>query len=260
MKEQVALQKILQTKLTECRSKNSAYSIRAFARRAGITPGTLSLILLGKRKASAKLARKISDHLALDPQERSEILSSFPVARVRTQDHIASNYLQLNADQFFIVSEWHYFAILNLMRLKSFRSNPTWIAERLDIGESVVRDALVRLKRLDLIQEDKKGNLSRTANHYRTTDDIANLSLRKSHHQTLELARKSLDTDSVDERDFTWLTFAMDKKKLVQAKTLIRKFQDDLLEILDQDAEQDEVYRLAIQLFPLTKIRNRSKK
>ena len=105
-----------------------------------------------------------------------------------------------------------------------------------------------------MIIEDKRGRWKRAAPRYRSVDDVANSALRKSHHQTLELARESLDQDSINTRDFTWVTFAMDKSKIKLAKTLIRKFQDDLLSLLKEDAAPDEVYRLGIQLFPITKI------
>jgi hypothetical protein len=40
---------------------------------------------------------------------------------------------------------------------------------------------------------------------------------------------------------------------------MIRKFQDDFLEMVEEDAQSEEVYRLAIQLFPLTKLNNKTK-
>jgi uncharacterized protein (TIGR02147 family) len=254
---QLALQKILQKRLASLKARNPAYSIRAFSKQVGVTPGTLSLILLGKRKASKKLALKIADKLALDPCERSELLECFPKPRrqASTEEGPTLSYLQLTADQFRVVAEWHYFAILNLIELKNFKSGIASIANRLGVSETKTKDAIERLKRLGMLAEDELGNFSRTQARYRTTDDIADISLQKSHHETLELAKESIIRDSVDRRDFTWVTFAMDKKKLPQAKTLIRKFQDDLIDLLDQNSEPDEVYRLSMQLFPLTQVK-----
>src|SRR4051812_38586667 len=113
MKEQLALQRILQSRFAALQSKNPSYSIRAFAKKAGVSPGTLSLILLGKRAASKKLAARIAEKLLLDPQERSEMLEQFttkPPAAVSETGSLGSNYVQLSADQFHVVSEWYYFA------------------------------------------------------------------------------------------------------------------------------------------------------
>ena len=66
--------------------------------------------------------------------------------------------------------------------------------------------------------------------------------------------------EPVEHRDFSSLTFPLDPKKLDQAKTLIRRFEDDLFALLDEESTPTEVYRLAIQLFPLTKMIKRSSK
>ena len=67
----------------------------------------------------------------------------------------------------------------------------------------------------------------------------------------MELAQKSLTTDPVQERDFTSITMAINSKKLAEAKVLIRKFQDELSGLLE-DSTPDQVYRLCVQLFPLS--------
>jgi UV DNA damage repair endonuclease len=51
---------------------------------------------------------------------------------------------------------------------------------------------------------------------------------------------------------------AIDPKKLSVAKELIRKFQDDLSDLLES-GNQTEVYRLSTHLFPLSKLENGEK-
>jgi uncharacterized protein (TIGR02147 family) len=253
MKEQVAIQRILRERFEELRTRNPAYSIRAFSKKVGLSPATLSRVLNGKRKVSRKLADAISGKLMLDPQERSELLEKFPTRAKMPRDSVDASYLQLTADQYQVVADWQSFAILGLTEIPEFKNDPDWIAGRLNISITEVKRVLERLKRLEMVIEDESGNLKRAKSRYRTTDDVVNLSLRKSHYQNLDLAQQSLDHDSIQERDFTWVTFPMDTKKMSEAKTLIRKFQDDLYEVLEKDANPNEVYRLAIQLFPLTR-------
>src|SRR3989338_5766288 len=63
MKAQLAIQKILRERFVEFQAKNPAYSIRAFSKRAGLSPATLSLVLNGKRRISHKLADLIAQKL-----------------------------------------------------------------------------------------------------------------------------------------------------------------------------------------------------
>lgn len=258
MNEQLALQNALRSRLENLRIRYPRYSVRAFARKAGISPATLSLILQGKRRVSRKLARQISDRLLFDPQERAEVLRPFLERESRSSSDRSAEYVQLTVDQYNLIGDWRAFALLNLIKTRSFRNDTRWIARRLAIQPQEVRDTIERLKRLGMLTEEG-GKLRRTAEKYRTTEDVANLSLRRSHQQTLDLAQVSLERDPIQRRDFTWMTFPLDIRKLSLAKTLIRKFQDDLLAALEPDSEPDEVYRLAIQLFPLTENPDREK-
>jgi uncharacterized protein (TIGR02147 family) len=160
----------------------------------------------------------------------------------------------VSSDQFRLIAKWHHFAILSLIRTRGFRSDPDWIATRLGITPVQSREALERLSRLGLISSDSDGKIRRSKSKYRTTDDIASISLRQGHAENLELAKDSLVKHSVDERDFTAATMSIDPKKLPEAKEKIRKFQDELAELLESGT-QSEVYKVCIQLFPLTVLR-----
>jgi uncharacterized protein (TIGR02147 family) len=253
--EQVALQKKLNERFAEIRAKNPAYTLRSFAKKLGLNSGALSGILSGKRRVSAKLAQKLIEKLSLDPQERHEILNLFPERKRHIRDfeqkQTQNQYLQLSADQFHVISEWQHFAILSLMKTKDFRPDSQWIAARLGQPPKTIALALKKLVRLGLISETSKGEFLRGAPRYRTTDDVSSPALRRAHAQNLVLAQASLDRDPVEARDFTAITLAIDPSKLGAAKELIRKFQDELAELVEC-GEQTEVYKLCVQMFPLT--------
>ena len=262
MKHQLTIQKLLQTRMTDAKAKNPSFSLRALSRKAGLSPAMTSRVLSGQRQVSIRLAKKIVVALMLDPQEQSEILSLFPDPKKLRQaatnpvadEKTDSQYLQLTADHFRAISEWHYFAILSLFKTKGFRSDAEWIAQRLGLSAPVVTQALDRLKRLGIVTQDKKGKLARSPAPLRTTDDVMNLSVRKAHFESLELARKSLEIDSIDKRDFTSLTLAFPAERLNEAKVMIRKFEDEFDGTFEGGASlPTEVYRLCVSLFPLTK-------
>jgi plasmid maintenance system antidote protein VapI len=98
MQEQIALQKLLAEKLTETRIKNPSYSLRAFARKAGLSPSALSEILSGKRRVSKALAFKIVHKLCLEPDRVTSLLKRFPEKLTRKNSESAQTlqYTQLN--------------------------------------------------------------------------------------------------------------------------------------------------------------------
>jgi len=267
MNTQLAVQKLLTRKLSELQAKNPAFSLRAFARRAGLSPATASLILNGKRKISHKLALKICQALMLDPRERAEILKQFPTqtktaSETLRTDSVDTSFIKLTSDQFRVIADWYYFGILSLVKTESFKNDPKWIARRLGIKVTEARTAIERLKRLEILAEDETGKLYRTGARYHTSDDVKDVSVRRSHFQSLELAKRSLENDPVEKRDFSSMTMAIHPERMAEAKTLIRKFSQELDALLESapdtnpTAQPKDVYRLCVQLFPLTQNTN----
>ncbi len=255
MSEQIVVQTLLQKKLALLQQKNPHYSLRSFARKVGLNPGVLSLIINGKRNVSYKLTERITERLMLDPTERAEVLKHFPKPRISVSTE-TTEYRKLSAHQFKITAEWEHFAILSLLKCKDFKSENAWIANRLGITEARARDCVTRLLEVGMVELDDNGNLIRTSPKFCTTDDIADTSLKKSHEQTLDLAKESLYKDDVKVRDHTWMTMAIDPKKIDMAKVFIRKFQDEFCELVGAGT-RTEVYRLSMHFFPLTKLNDK---
>lgn len=251
MESQIAIQRTLRIKLIELQKNNLRFSLRAYAKRLDISPGALSGLLNGKRVVSKKIAMKIADKLMLDPQERSELISTF---KEKKSEKIDIEYQQISSEQFRLLADWEHLAILSIINTSDFISNTNWIASRLGISENQASQAIDRLLHLGLLAKSEEGVLTRKNTALRTSDDVADISIRKSHDQTLDLAREALHRDEFEIRDFSAITFAIDPVHLAEAQAIIRKCQDDLSALLES-GNQSEVYRFSTQLFPLTLVR-----
>lgn len=259
MKDQLALQKVLKDRLAEAQQSNPRYSLRAFSKKVGIHFAALSAIMNGKRLVSVKIATRIADSLELDPQERTELLALFPQPKSKLKQSrltgIAkpANYIQMDEKQTSLAMEWEYFAVMSLLQCSEFQSSIPWLAHRLNVSQSRMKEVIDRLLDAHLLLVDENGNFSRPKENFRTPDDVSALTIKKAHEQTLQLARESLFRDPIETRDFTFVTVAVNTQKLKCAKELIRKFQDELCDFLEE-GPRTEVYRLSMQLFPLTKV------
>lgn len=253
MQEQIEIRNILVEELEAKRLRNPRYSLRAFAKSLGFSPSALSEVLNGKRRLSKELCLKLADKLCLPPDKIANLKLTFEIG---TEKAIDMNYLKISADNFRVMSEWYHMAILSLSELEDFESSVTWIANRLNISVKDAEQAIERLLSLGLLIEEEGQWLS-TGQPVSTTDHVVNMSLRKSHFKNLELAQRSLEKDDLNERDFTAITMAIDPKKIPEAKKRIREFRDTLSCFLEADAKT-EVYKLCMQLFPLTEIKTLS--
>ena len=146
----------------------------------------------------------------------------------------------------------YYFAILSLAETEDFIDEPEWISDRLNISINESRKAIDILKKINLLEMNKDGKWQASGNQFSTPSDIANMSIRKNHFQSLELAKKSLETDDVDSRDFSGVTMAINPQKIPEAKNMIKEFRRILCDFLE-DGDQKEIYRLNVQLFGLSK-------
>jgi uncharacterized protein (TIGR02147 family) len=256
MKEQIEIRKILNNEITRAKGNNPAYSLRAFAKKVGVQPSALSEILNGKRDVTQKMAAKILERLCFDPETTQNLLSklSNKKSRNKTVDS-QRDFAQLNMDHYHIISEWYYFGILSLAETKEFNDKPQWIASRLNITIPEAKVALKRLERLDLLKRNENKRLVWAGVQFKTSDDVINMSLRKSHYQNLELAKTSLDKDNIDSRDFSSMTMAIDPKKIPDAKEMIKNFRRTLCDFLES-GEKLEVYRICLQLFPISRKRD----
>ena len=257
MKEQLAIQNLLRKGLADAQAANPRYSLRAFSSKVGVHVGAISSILNGKRNVSRKLAERIVTRLMLDPQERAEVLGLFPAKRTSHPPHsllqgevLQPRYRELTAQQFKVIAEWEHFAVMALLRCPERFSSASQIATRLCITEARARQVVERLIELKMVLIDEEGTLQRSRENFRTSDDVADLSVRKAHDETLELARQSLYRDPVEARDLTSVTMAIDPKNLSMAKEKIRQFQDELAQML-ATGTPTEVYRVSMQMFPL---------
>ena len=248
---QMEIRRRLTEELLKSRAKNPSYSMRAFARKAGIAPSALSEVLNGKRTISQKLAARIADRLMWSPEVLEE-LESLP--RYRKRGTVPQpRSIDLTMDHFSVVSDWHHFAILSLAETKDFKSDTGWIANRLQITKPMAAKALERLERLGMLERGSDGRLFATGVSYASPDEIASLALRKSHAQNLELAKKSLQEDSVEIRDFTSITMAIDPEKIPEAKKMIRQFRNELCAFLES-GDKKEVFKFCMQMLPLSKM------
>lgn len=230
-----------------CR-KNSSYSLRAFSRSLGMDSSTVSAILKGKRPLTIKTAQKIVDGLNItNPVEaQALIMSTF----AKEESETVPNYSELAMESAEAISSWQHFAILALLEIKDFKGQERAISERLNIPFGIVSECLNRLEKLGLIKKcDQIWQL--TGKNMATPSQVPSAALRKGHRQFIEKALQSLEADPVGVRDISGITMAISKARLAEAKVMIQDFRRRLSTYME-DGKRDAVYRLNIQLFPLS--------
>ncbi|MCX6117120.1 MAG: TIGR02147 family protein [Proteobacteria bacterium] len=254
---QSRIQRVLLQSLSDAKLKNPSYSLRAFSKKLKLSPAAVSEILNGKRSVSIKIAERILMNLDADPALRSEVLGAFRSGakgpRSKAPGSVQSDsFTQVSLEQFRTIADWYHFAILSLFETTDCIPDADYVSQRLGVRKPDIVQALLRLERLEMIQKDKSGRFCLTGKQFQTADGVPSAAIRLSHFQSLDLAKKSLEVDGFEKRDFTSLTMAIDPSKMERARKMIRQFYTKLARELEVDPK-GEVYMLNVGLFPLSR-------
>jgi uncharacterized protein (TIGR02147 family) len=187
----------------------------------------------------------VCEKLSATPAE----LKSFGL--LKGSQNANQDFAQLSFDTFTVISEWYHFAILELTFVKGFKSEAKWIARKLSISVIEAKNAVERLKRLELLIEEK-GTLVKSEK-FLTNDSAVNTSgaHRALQKQLIEKALSAIDEVEAADKDITSMTMAIDVRQLPKAKTFIRQFRRDMCSLLEV-GNPTQVYNLGIQLYPLS--------
>lgn len=244
--------------LKNAKEKNDKFSLRAFALKSKVSPGSLSLFLSAKRSLSPLAVEKIIYKLNLSNKERDELLEKLNVNILnimQTQrNRTKLDYTILDKDKFSIVAKWQYFAILNLFKLNSFKSNIPWMAQKLNLSIEEVQESLEHLLQVGLVVLDHKNEFKRIHQNFQTNEESGGELKKKFQRQFISKAMQTLKNDSSSEwTDFSTVLIPTNPEMLLRCKDLIRKFHDDIIQIMET-GNKTEVYTLSMQLFPLSRI------
>ncbi len=225
--------------------RNSKYSLRSFAQKLDIDQSLLSKVISGKRTLSHATMNSCLLSLGYADEQIDELLSRFLKNK--------SYFRPIDEDVLNIISEWHHFALLELLKLKDIEHSASYLSQRLNIDENLVEEALQRLERFDFIAfRHGKYDIHRPNNTW-SSQAVTSEARRKLQRELLLKSLDAIENVPLEERLHSSFTFAVPKSKLQKIKDLLLTFPRQVGRIADENEEYDEVYQFNLSLFPLTK-------
>ena len=241
----------LQAELARRIKANPRYSLRAFARTLETQSGFLSKILLGQRRVTPSTVHKFGMKLGLSPRELEKFEQL--ISDADAPSAVDLQFKQISYDRFQMISDWYHFPILELPGLPDFQGNSRWISKALGISVPEAQAAIERLQRLGYVEILSDNEWKISEGHTTTLGTEATASaLRTLQKQILEKAIAALESTSIDFRDQSGMTMAIDSRKLPEAKKKIMMFRRELCAFLESGSRKDMIYQLSVSLFPVT--------
>jgi uncharacterized protein (TIGR02147 family) len=247
---------LLRERMRAAMRRNPRFSLRSFAKQLGVDHSTLSQVLRGRRRLSARALEAVGKRMGLSEEAiRAYAQSSRKkTSSKRLPEDLKSFHVDI--DTFQLLSIWHHSAILELIHMQGFKTDSRWIANTLGIAVEDVNIALQRLLRLGLLEMpgrdrwlDKSGDAE--FHSAAVTETASNQMTREIH----ELAVETIERIPSLHRVHRQMVVALDSKKLPQLKMLADEFMKELRTLVSESDAKDDVYQLEISFFPVTTLK-----
>ena len=246
----------------------SAFTWQTFTRAAGFSsPVFLKYVSEGRSNLGEETARQVANAMGLVGYEQDYFVEMVKFDHAKNDDEKRAAFSKMvsiaeshkakivDGESFRFFEDWKN-PVLRELAPAMPGAKPLAMAHacRPEVSAAEVSETLNFLVKANLLQKDKDGNYIQTDKVVTSGPmNFAPLALRGLQRQMGEIALGAIENVPQDERHFSGLTLGITReayKKIVQE---IADFQKRVIAIATSESATDEVYRLNVQLFPMTK-------
>lgn len=254
--------------LHHLRNQNKSLTYRKLSTEFGFkSPNFLLLLVQKKRKMSLQTAKKIAKKLNLGRYEQEYFLlmvQSTLTTDITDREQVTKKMLGLQRNRhqkniepqlYELYENWYQVILREIINLRQIPQTPNFLSSFFEekITEKQALQALEKLKQLGLIEKRNNRWMNLQVN-LKTGDFFSNTFIVLFHKKMLELAGKSLDQKSGNERYLSSLSLPVSESSHQKIRELIEDFKTKALEICEESPESDRVMQLNLQFFPMTKV------
>lgn len=251
------LVKIIKKEFLRKSKINPKFSLRAYAKYLDISPATLSLIMSDKTVITPRVFGKIKEKINLSADVLADYDKKIAQTKlnrsIRQIDH-TEEMRQLEMSEFSFISDWYYYAILEIFNLDKYSDEPKWIADKLGIKEvKKITIALERLIELGLLARDQSGKLF-LSNSFTSILDytISSKGMKMRQQQIMQLSSQKIEVVPIEKRDNSGITVCIDPELLPEIKNKIKVFRRTLGNFIVKNSKKNKaIYELQINFIPL---------
>ncbi len=235
---------------------NSRYSLRAYARDLGIEPSMLSKILRRRIPLTVKMLNRLSILAGVTDVEYRHYLRELE----ETQGSDIFETQNLLKEELRICSEWFGFVMVELPKLDGFKSDPRWIAKKLGITVSEVKEMIEILLDLGALERGANGTI-------RTTREVGDgfkvasedpkaymAACKKRWRQVFEYYYDSVEKIKPKMRAYNVIVSSVDSELVPEINRELDSFIRKLISKMEKKSKKkDSVYEVDYTIFPMTK-------
>ena len=247
------------------RKRRSVFSWREFSKIAGFTSSSyMKVVCDGKSKLSRIGVERTGQAMGLVGFEMDYFRAMVEYGQTETEAKKKAAYENMLAiarvhkirvmegELFEFYDSWHNPVVRELAPLMP-GATPGEIAKMCnpEVSAADVQKSLNFLTRVGLLKREGRDAFVQAETSIAGTPDATRLALRGMHRQMSKLATPAVDLP-VDERHFSGVTMGLSRRSYERIASLIDEFRRQVIAVAAEDRDIDQVYRLNLQLFPLS--------
>jgi uncharacterized protein (TIGR02147 family) len=251
----------------EERKRTSAFSWREFAKIAGfVSPSYLKDVCAGKTNLSKVTMGRVASAIGLAGHEVTYFEAMVQFDNAKT-DEVKKKFLEqmhaialdhkvriIDKDAFEYYDSWKNSVVRELAPIMP-GAMPGEIAKMCtqEISALEVRKSLAFLERAGFLKQVGENIYVQTEKSVEGSREGLPLALRSMHREMGQLGIDSLDRFTSDERNITGVTMGVDRKAYERIVHELDECRKKITAIAEECDNIKQVYRLNLQLFPLSK-------
>lgn len=247
--------------------RTSSFTWREFARLAGFTsPTYLKLVCEGRSNLSDLGVERVASAMNLGGFERVffRYLVVFNQAKddetrknayASMQDIAKANKIRVvDSDAFTYFESWKNPVLRELAALMP-GATPEAVAEMCwqPITADEVRKSLDFMVKVGLLQKKSENEYVQTDKAVIGNSEVFPVTIRSMHREMAGFAQKAVDEFDVNDRNFSGVTMSVDRNAYEQIIRELESCRRKIVAIANASEKPDQVYRLNLQMFPLSK-------
>ena len=246
----------------------SAFSWQTLTRAAGFSsPVFLKYVSEGRSNLSEETAYQVASAMGLAEYEQEYFAEMVKYDQAKTDDEKKAAFNRMLAiadvhkvriiegDSFRYFDSWKN-PVLRELAPSMPGAKPLALARacRPKVTAAEVSESLNFLLKANLLQKDKDGNYQQTETGVSTGPmEVTPVAVRGMHRQMGEFALDAIEGVPQNERHFSGLTLGIARDAYDEIVQEIAEFRKRIIAIATRSNTTDEVYRLNVQFFPMTK-------
>lgn len=246
------------------KSTDPKMSHRYIAQRTGFSVGVFSHVVRGKSNIAPDKIIRYAKLMKLSKKENEYFEALVLYEQTKESDRkqqLFEKIMRLNKgdikplsfDYYEFYNKWYYSVIREVLDCTHFKNDYARLAKRLrpEITATQAEEAIMLLERLGMIQRDEYGLYRKVDAFVYAGSEEHSFMLKNFVTEMIELGKSSIETPK-DERFISWQTISVNSDYYAELVEEVQDFQKRLVAIAEKSKDEDSVYQINMQLFPLT--------